>query len=477
MIKQKRVLAGALGCLLLCSHPAGYLISGTQPVQAAGQSVKLENTGKQENLAAENETAGQDNGQAVLPQDLEADYNDPDYVKMQFQKEDEGRQAAEPFAINSVEARTTKSPYTGLVYTHAPQLSDCVIIDGIDVSKWQADINWKKVKAAGVKFVFILCGYTALSKQFAMYEDEYFRKNIQGAYDQGIQIGVYFFSNSITTSEAKQEARKTLELIEDYEDMITLPVVYDFEAFSSAYRAYGLSKAQVTKNMKAYSDIIQDAGYTPMYYGSPSFLNSSFDVPSLSEYDCWLANYTTKTTYTGDYTYWQYSSSGQVDGIEGNTDCNFYYSFDGVSEPDTAPDDIVEDLGPVTGLAMEDHDTDFITITWDQLEEASGYKVYRSKSYGGTYKQMKVINGNEVTEFTDASVVESEGRQYFYKVVPFVLDEDNNLSYGVESDILTAYTKRLHTFRLKTNTNLNLREHAGTEYASAGVVPAGTGTK
>lgn len=475
MIKQKRVLAGALGCLLLCSHPAGYLISGTQPVQAAGQSVKLENTGKQENLAAENETAGQDNGQAVLPQDLEADYNDPDYVKMQFQKEDEGRQAAEPFAINSVEARTTKSPYMGLVYTHAPQLSDCVIIDGIDVSKWQADINWKKVKAAGVKFVFIRCGYTALSKQFAMYEDEYFRKNIQGAYDQGIQIGVYFFSNSITTSEAKQEARKTLELIEDYEDMITLPVVYDFEAFSSAYRAYGLSKAQVTKNMKAYSDIIQDAGYTPMYYGSPSFLNSSFDVPSLSEYDCWLANYTTKTTYTGDYTYWQYSSSGQVDGIEGNTDCNFYYSFDGVSEPDTAPDDIVEDLGPVTGLAMEDHDTDFITITWDQLEEASGYKVYRSKSYGGTCKQMKVINGNEVTEFTDASVVESEGRQYFYKVVPFVLDEDNNLSYGVESDILTAYTKRLHSFRLKTNTNLNLREHAGTEYASAGVVPAGTG--
>ena len=105
MIKQKRVLAGALGCLLLCSHPAGYLISGTQPVQAAGQSVKLENTGKQENLAAENETAGQDNGQAVLPQDLEADYNDPDYVKMQFQKEDEGRQAAEPFAINSVKAR------------------------------------------------------------------------------------------------------------------------------------------------------------------------------------------------------------------------------------------------------------------------------------------------------------------------------------------------------------------------------------
>ncbi len=454
---QKKILAGALGCLILCSHPAGYLAAVPQTQTIEGQT--------------------QEAAETVLPQDLAPDYNDPEYVKRLVQNESGQEDIPVPSAFNSVKALTTKSPFTGLVYTHAPQLSDSSIVHGIDVSKWQADIDWEKVKEAGVKFVFIRCGYTALSQKFAMYEDEYFRRNIQGAYDAGIQVGVYFFSNSITVSEAKQEAKKTLQLIDDYSDMITLPVVYDFEAFSNAYRAYGLPKEQVTKNLIAYADIVQDAGYVPMYYGSPSFLNSYFDVASLTNYDCWLANYTTKTSYTGDYTYWQYSSSGKVNGIAGNVDCNFYYSYSGgsTSPEEEDPEDREQGLGPVTGFTMSDHSTTEITIDWDPVEEADGYKIYRSKSYGGTYKQIRVLNGNEVTEYTDATVMESEGRQYYYKVVPFILDEDNNLKYGMESDILTAYTQRLHAFRLKTKTNLNLREQAGTEYASAGVVPAGTG--
>ncbi len=461
MIQQKRILAGALGCLMLCSQPAEYLTAAVfQAHSIAGQS---------EATAEE----GLTNKEFVQPEDLAPDYNDPDYVKRSMQQENLQKEAASPFVLNSVTALTTKSPFTGLVYTHAAQLSDSGIVHGIDVSKWQADIDWKKVKAAGVKFVFIRCGYTALSKNFAMYEDEYFKQNIQGAYDAGIQVGVYFFSNSKTVSEAQKEAQKTLELIDEYSDMITLPVVYDFEAFSQAYRAYGLPKAQVTQNTIAYADIIQDAGYTPMYYGSPSFLSSSFDVSSLTNYDCWLANYTTKTAYTGDYAYWQYSSTGQVDGVAGNVDCNFYYS--GQYESLDDPEDLEEGLGPVTGMVMSDHSGTSITIQWEQLEEADGYKIYRSKSYGGVYKQIRVINGNEVTEYTDTGVMESEGRQYYYKAVPFVLDEDNNLKYGQESDILTAYTERLHSFRLKTKANLNLREQAGTEYASVGVVPAGTG--
>ncbi|KAI4449201.1 hypothetical protein C823_003730 [Eubacterium plexicaudatum ASF492] len=259
--------------------------------------------------------------------------------------------------------------------------------------------------------------------------------------------------------------------------MITLPVVYDFEAFSNAYRAYGLSKQQVTKNVIAYSQLIQQAGFTPMYYGSPSFLNSSFDVSQLTDYDCWLANYTTKTSYTGDYLYWQYSSTGTVDGITGNVDCNFLYSGSAgeIVDPDLDPDDIEEGFGPVDGLMMADHDTTEITIQWDPLEGADGYKVYRSKSYGGAYKQLKTINWNEVTSYTDATVMESEGRQYYYKVVPFLLDEDGNMKYGMESDVLTAYTKRLHSFRLKTTANVHLREQAGTEYPSVVVVPSGTG--
>lgn len=469
-MRKKRILAGALGCMLVCSQPFGYAAASESPQERQNYQNTIQFS--QDREAADVHKQSQ---LPKTPDDLAPDELDPDYVKMLYQQENPQQSA--PFSMTSIEAKTTKSPFTGLVYTHAAQLSDCDIVDGIDVSKWQADINWKKVKAAGVKFVFIRCGYTALSKDFAMYEDEYFKKNIQGAYDAGIKVGVYFFSNSINTTEAKKEAKKTLELIQDYQQMITLPVVYDFEAFSNAYRAYGLSKQQVTKNVIAYSQLIQQAGFTPMYYGSPSFLNSSFDVSQLTDYDCWLANYTTKTSYTGDYLYWQYSSTGTVDGITGNVDCNFLYSGSAgeIVDPDLDPDDIEEGFGPVDGLMMADHDTTEITIQWDPLEGADGYKVYRSKSYGGAYKQLKTINWNEVTSYTDATVMESEGRQYYYKVVPFLLDEDGNMKYGMESDVLTAYTKRLHSFRLKTTANVHLREQAGTEYPSVVVVPSGTG--
>lgn len=465
-MQKKRLLAGALGCMLVCTHPAGLLTAAEIP-----QAQEIENTVQEQmNRSADTSKLPQ------TPEELAPDDQDPDYIKRLLQQEEQTEEAV-PFTFRSVQAKTTKSPFTGLVYTHAAQLSDCEIIDGIDVSKWQATIDWKKVKAAGVKFVFIRCGYTSLSDKFAMYEDEYFKQNIQGAYDAGLEVGIYFFSNSITTSEAKKEAQKTLELIQDYQHMISLPVVYDFEAFSNAYRAYGLSKAQVTKNTIAYANIIEQAGYTPMYYGSPNFIDAHFDRSQLTKYNCWLANYTTQTSYTGDYIYWQYSSTGQVNGIAGNVDCNFFYSGKAgeIEDPDMNPEDFDEELGSVSGLIMADNDTDEITIQWDPLEGADGYKIYRSKSYGGAFKQLKTINWNEVTAYTDATVIESEGRQYYYKVVPFLLDEDGNMKYGMESDTLTAYTKRLHSFRLKTTTNLHLREQAGTEYPSLTVLPSGTG--
>ncbi len=461
-MQQKRIIAGALGCILVCGHPAGY-VRAAEIVPKQAQSVA--------------EIIQEDAELPQTPQELAPDYMDPDYVKRQMQQEMPQEEQASPYAFRSTQSKTTKSPFTGLTYTHAPQLSECEIVNGIDVSKWQAEINWSKVKAAGVKFVFIRCGYTALSDKFAMYEDEYFKKNIQGAYDAGIEVGIYFFSNSITTAEAKKEAQKTLELIKDYKHMITLPVVYDFEAFSNAYRAYGLSKSQVTKNTIAYAQIIEDAGFQPMYYGSPNFLDSSFDVAKLSDYSCWLANYTTKTAYTGEYTYWQYSSTGKVNGITGNVDCNFFYSGgEGeIEDPDIGPDDIDESFGSVSGLRMSDNATDEITIRWNQMENADGYKVYRSKSYGGTYKQLTTINWSEVTEYTDETVIASEGRQYFYKVVPFLLDENGNMKFGMESDVLIANTERLHSFRLKTTANMHLREQAGTEYPSLTVIPSGTG--
>ncbi len=463
IIQQKRLLAGALGCVLACTCPAGY-------AAAAGAVL-----GKQESQAVDKllqETGRQHNSMAELPEspeDLQPDYNDPDYVKRLFQqqKEDKEQAAPAPFSIKSNSAKTTVSPFTGLVYTHAEQQDGYNIANGIDVSMWQAKIDWQKVKAAGVKFVFIRCGYTSLSSSFLMHEDPYFTQNIQGAYDAGIKVGIYFFSNSITTSEAKQEANKTLELINAYKHMITLPVVYDFEAFSNAYRAYGLPKSQVTKNALTYLKIIGDAGYTPMYYSSPSFIESSFQVSELKDYNLWLAHYTTKSYYTGDYTFWQYSSTGQINGISGNVDCNFQYTRS-TEEPE-----IVEGLGPVTGLEMKSNTSSTITIQWEPVEEAAGYKVYQSEALGGTYRELRTINDNLATEYTDTAVTKSEGRQYYYKIVPYIV-EDGEMKYGEESDILTANTKRYYKHRLKITANVNLRKQAGTEYAPMVVVPSGT---
>ncbi len=487
---KKKILAMALGCMLAWGLPAESAATPAHLVQASGQVNSGQAAGAGSLDAGLGGQAQDNKDLPKSPENLEPDWNDPDYVKRQMQQESGQDGQAAQFSIRSASSNTTVSPFTGLTYTHAAQVSGKSVTHGIDVSKWQAAIDWNKVKAAGVKFVFIRCGYTSLSKNFAMYEDEYFRQNIQGAYNAGIKVGIYFFSNSITEAEAKQEAQKTLDLIGPYKNLITLPVVYDFEAFSNSYRAYGLSKAQVTKNMITYNKAVQAAGYRPMYYGSPSFINSSFDVTQLTAYDCWLAHYATQTNYTGKFSYWQYSSKGRVNGINGDVDCNFQYgNGGGAEEPEPTepvdppvivdPDEVVEGLGPVDGLAMADHSTSSISITWDEVEDAAGYEVYRSKSYAGTYKLLDFIEDNTLTEYTDDTVMESEGRQYYYKVVPYIVEgedeEEQEVKYGEESEILTAHTKRLHSFRLKTSANVNLREQAGTEYPTVAVVPEGTG--
>lgn len=452
----KMIVAGIFGLVLLSNQPAAAVKAAeVPPIQ-------------------ETEADGEEN-EPEFVQHLAPDYLDPDYVKRQYLQEHKPEDEPVPFSARSTAANKTRSPFTGLTYTHADSLRGREVVLGIDVSTWQEEIDWAKVKKAGVKFAFIRCGYTSLSSKFAMYKDAYFDRNIQNAYKNGIQVGIYYFSNSITATEAQKEAQKTVELIKDYKNKISLPVVYDFEAFSNSYRAYGLSKAQVTKNTLTFFNIIEKAGFTPMYYGSPSFLNSSFDTNQLKDYDLWLANYTTKTSYTGDYLYWQYSSSGIVDGITtGTVDCNFYYSKEGgLPEPVEPP---TLDLGPVTGLkASSDIETpSAIQIQWKPIADAHGYKIYRSTSYGGTYKKIKTVTGAESSEYTDTKVGTSEGKELYYKIVPY-RKENSVVEFGEESKILTASTKRIHTFRLMTNAQVNLREQAGTEYKTLTQVPKGVG--
>ena len=229
-------------------------------------------------------------------------------------------------------ATQTLSPYTGINYTHASTFEGLNIYNGIDVSRYNTSVDWEKVKADGIDFVFIRIGYRGYGKTGALCNDTAFESHITGALEAGLKVGVYYFTQALNTTEAKEEANYCIEKLKDYE--ITMPVVLDYEFPNTGNGFTGgrmydakLSKSAATKNCIAFCEAIQDAGYTPMIYANKNDLTSVINGASLGKsYKIWLANYNSKSTYTGAYEFWQYTEKGKVDGIEGNVDCNFWYT-------------------------------------------------------------------------------------------------------------------------------------------------------
>lgn len=234
-------------------------------------------------------------------------------------------------------ASQSVNPYTGIAYTHSAAFDGMNIYNGIDVSKYQPTVDWDKVKAAGIDFVFVRVGYRGYGAAGTLAADVCFEKHVEGALAAGLKVGLYYYTEAINTSEAKQEAQYCIEKAKDYD--ITLPIVYDYETTTvggvKTGRKYNanLSKSAATKNCISFCDTIKAAGYTPMVYANKSDLSTLIDGSSLANsYKIWLANYTSKTTYSGEYEFWQYSSSGKIDGISGNVDCNFWYTDEEINE-------------------------------------------------------------------------------------------------------------------------------------------------
>ena len=239
-------------------------------------------------------------------------------------------EAAENQIINPAERvmlfanSTKKSSYTGKTYV-VPAGKE--ITEGIDVSKWDGTINWSKVKAAGTDFAIIRAGYTGYGNG-SQYTDDTYATNMKNAAAVGMPVGVYIYSQATTTAEAKKEAQFCLNAVKGYS--IKLPIVMDveFAEDSGGYtgRLYQakLSKSQQTSICLAFCETIAAAGYTPMVYANRSMLTDNMNASTISaKYPIWLANYTTSTSYSGDYSYWQYSETGRVDGINTAIECNF----------------------------------------------------------------------------------------------------------------------------------------------------------
>ena len=191
---------------------------------------------------------------------------------------------------------------------------------GIDVSKWNGNIDWNAVKNSGINYVIIRCGYRG-SSAGSLVVDPKFTANIKGATAAGLKVGVYFFTQAVDEREAVEEASMVLDQIKNYK--ISYPVFLDVE--SSGGRADKIDKATRTAVCKAFCQTIQNAGYNAGIYANKSWLTTKLDPSALSAYKIWLAQYAAAPTYTGRYDLWQYRSTGSVSGISGNVDMNLSY--------------------------------------------------------------------------------------------------------------------------------------------------------
>ena len=189
---------------------------------------------------------------------------------------------------------------------------------GIDVSKWQGEIDFKKVKQAGASFVMIRVGaQQGVGGKYIL--DDYFKQNIENALKNDLKVGIYFYSYADSLKEAKKQANWVLKQIKDYD--ITLPIAFDWECYNN-FNEMELSLFGLNEVAETFLDRIEEKGYDGMLYGSKNYLNS---IWKYHEYDVWLAHYTNETDYDSEYVMWQLCQDGQIDGINTPVDINVLY--------------------------------------------------------------------------------------------------------------------------------------------------------
>lgn len=220
--------------------------------------------------------------------------------------------------------------YGGLVlengrYTYSEN-GEVVSRTGIDVSYHQNAIDWQRVAADGIDFAIIRAGYRGYESG-RINPDENFHTYVKGALDAGLDVGVYFFSQAVSSEEAVEEANFVMEQIRGYN--VTFPVVFDWEiSESKSARTNGIAPYTVTECAAAFCDTISDGGYTPMVYGSRKFALMKLDMSKLAETEFWFAEYKdghNEPTYPYNFGIWQYASDGRVDGINGDVDMNICF--------------------------------------------------------------------------------------------------------------------------------------------------------
>lgn len=190
---------------------------------------------------------------------------------------------------------------------------------GIDVSVHQDEIDWQQVADAGIDFAFIRAAYRGYVTG-ELHADDNFDANMQGAINNGIDVGIYVFSQAVTVEEAAEEADFAIQSAKQYK--VTMPIVFDMEGTidDNDGRVMDISAEKRTQMAVTFMNRVKAAGYDTMYYGSTLLLESLFELQYVQQYPLWLAEYDAAyPNYPYQFDYWQYTSTAEVPGIEGSS--------------------------------------------------------------------------------------------------------------------------------------------------------------
>lgn len=333
--------------------------------------------------AAEQASAHTDSGVAVVSLDNNDDYleqledkvlggidekylegidvnDDPSYIK---------------FAKNQQQVGVTD--FSSLI-THQDRFSGFNKLYGIDVSVYNGDIDFEKVKAEGYQFVIVRAGARGYGSAGTMIEDSRFEEHVDNAHKAGLMVGAYYYTQAVNKTEVKQEVNATLKKIGSRK--LEMPVyfdiepAYDWDGNPGRLVAANLSKAQKAELCKYFCQLINDAGYDSGVTSCKSWFEWEIDMSKIeNSYDVWLAHYTTSTNYASDYNMWQFNSTRKVNGVYSScTDQDVRY---------------VNDIMPSGAQKLRvSTSANTVVLNWDATINTKGYIVYRQDSAGNTIK-------------------------------------------------------------------------------------------
>lgn len=242
------------------------------------------------------------------------------------------------------------------------------VAKGIDVSHNQGTINWQQVKADGIDFAIIRCGYGMNQSD---QDDSQWMNNVRGCEKYGIPYGVYLYSYADTIAKAKSEAAHVLRLVRGHK--ITYPIYYDLE---DNYILSHTNAKQRQKIIQTFTAIIKKAGYSVGIFAPKSWFEKELPKASFNHCDKWVAHWNTKCTYQGTYQMWQATNQGRVNGINGMVDINFLM----LPTPKTT----------VRSIAKKK-----VKVLWNQKGNGIKVQIFYSAKKNKGYKKVATVNATK----------------------------------------------------------------------------------